>query len=121
MNLYPLEQALVEQLPTLPSTSLSYEFSVETIDRVPKVVIAISEEDEETGFYIPLFASTIDLALAYYIVNEPDEDTVPYYIFPETIEEAPTHLIKEDIKNTVDSIYSAFSMFLNLLGGIASF
>lgn len=121
-----LEEVLAPRLPDLPG-KLFYNFSLDVIDRVPQVVISISERifnhnNTESHLEI-LFAGTIELSLAFYIVSPPERDdvTVPYYVFPDTVEQAPSNLILEDIEDAVDKLYSSFSMFVNLLQGVTSF
>lgn len=121
MNLSPIEEALTPQLPKLPG-ELLYVYSIDTVDKIPQVIISISEYSDEEEYYTPLFTGTIELALAFYIIDPPnptEQSTVPYYIFPRTIVQAPVEDILADIEETIDKLFESFTLFVNLLKGVA--
>lgn len=117
MNLYPLEIECEKVLPELLEP-LRYTYSLTMDDNTPQVLISITEEDDE-GYLIPYISSTIPLALAYYLVNAPDDEDTPYYNFKErTIEIAETELILQDASKILQETADVFTMFLELVKGV---
>lgn len=114
-------ERLKSELPALP-LGYKYAYSIGVEDNEPIVIVSVGHEDPDTLSLTEIFASTLDINVAFYVTNPPeDEEECFTYNFKEiTTESINTTALKRVVKEDLDRLVDGISMFLDLLGGMST-